>query len=523
MVIRRIVARRPLTAEEQRIAGAIARSVRAFLPYWTFTSRDTGQVQRLTELWPGQEQFVALTERADWIIALKAGKLGYSELGCAYDAWRLITVPNARVHLFSLDATAAAEMLRWVRYGLERLPDWMRLPVADGGGTNTMHSLRLEAGPDDVRTIVSYASGTTQSIDQVATHSHVDEFARMPHAEQLWQAISSTISPAGGTCHIISRGAGPNYMAELWRAAVSGASGFAPLFAPWNARPGRDETWRSEQAARMTAVGLRQFAPETWQEALQGDASYVYPQFEAPPGRHVVDYDPVPLGVCERVAVGVDPGGGHPTALVLVGERSAGLHVYDEWSGQHVGAGEIARVLGVWEARLQESAGDGGLGAAELAVLASGLGPYFDPGRVERAAVRRLRVFVPNDEPTLIATLGAMGFDVWQANREKDMGIRLVTERLNAQVPDGPVVGYAGDVPVRLSRLTMHRRCGRLRDEFMDYRWVAERDGETRVQYAGERTVRHHADHLDALRYALMGLATWQEVAPVRVGGRIYG
>lgn len=81
----------------------------------------------MSELWEGQERFAVLMMTEPRILALKAGKLGFTELQCAYDAWvALFKQKNARVHLFSLNAPAAKELLQYVRFGITHPPGTCR-------------------------------------------------------------------------------------------------------------------------------------------------------------------------------------------------------------------------------------------------------------------------------------------------------------------------------------------------------------------------------------------------------------
>lgn len=258
------------TEEQEEILAECERDFGAFLPYWTFLSRETRELETLGNLWDGQRDFVAKMKEAGWLYALKAGKLGFTELETAFDGWVARFKKNSRVHVFSMGATEAEELLAYVKFGLMHLPDWMRLPVDTGRGADIDRSLRLSAGPDDVRTIVRYAAGANVSIDQTATHSHVDELARMPYPEQTWAAVKTTISPVDGTCHIVTRGAGPaNYSADLWHNAMEGGSRLVPFFSPWTKRP-REAGWYEEEKAGSTPMALREFCPETWEDAIGG-------------------------------------------------------------------------------------------------------------------------------------------------------------------------------------------------------------------------------------------------------------
>ena len=259
-----------LTPEQEAELSLCESSFSHFLPHWTFVNRESGELQTFEKLWDGQRDFVEIMEREPWLFALKAGKLGFTELECAYDGWVLRFRKNARVHVFSRDASAAEELLGYVKLGLNHLPKWMRLPIDAGRGADIDRSLRLDAGVDDKREIVRYAAGASVSIDQTATHSHVDELARMPYTEQTWTAVETTISPLGGTCHIVTRGAGnANYSADLWHKALSGDTELAPFFSDWTKRP-RPENWYEDQKARMTPLGLKEFCPVSWEDAIGG-------------------------------------------------------------------------------------------------------------------------------------------------------------------------------------------------------------------------------------------------------------
>lgn len=453
-----------------------------FLQYWQFKNRETGAISSFAGVWKGQARLIEAMEHHPRLFILKAGKLGFSELECAYDGWvARFRQPNARIHLLSRNLTAARELLDWVKFGLTHLPDWMQLPILENeAGADNSTSLKLYAGSDDVRTIVSYPATPNVAIDQTAIHTHLDEFARMATGgEAIWQSVETTIAPPPhGSMHIVTRGAGPNFAGRLWRQAMARTADIEPFFAAFDERPGRGEGWYEREANTLTAWGVQQFAPRTWQEAIQGDATYVYPMFDNPPGRHVVYADPCPLHQCERVAIGIDPGGVDPTALVLIGQRSGGrLHQYDERYGQHMPDDDIeAQIVEWWKLNNK----------------------------------RPMAVFSAPDQGTLLATLQShfrtTNVNVYPANNERNEGIRLVTMRLN-----GDATGIPG--------LTVHERCEETIIEYQDYRVKSVTDAETKVVYAGERAIRHHADCMDATRYAIMGHGQWRDAPVVTLAG----
>jgi hypothetical protein len=254
------------------VLAAVRADFAAFLPYWQFKDRESGAIRTFETLWPGQARFRDAAAEHDWLLALKAGKLGFTELECAYDAWvALYRCANARVHLFSRDLTAAKSLLEIVRFGIYRMPSPLRLPIMSGRpGGDTTTSLRLGNGADDTRIIEVYAAGPDVSIDQTCNHAHVDELARMAFADKTWAAVYSTVSPFNGTCHIVSRGAGDdNILRDLWEQSERGDSRLFPLFVSWEGRPDRDRAWY--ESLDLTGAELRYFAPEAPEDALSGD------------------------------------------------------------------------------------------------------------------------------------------------------------------------------------------------------------------------------------------------------------
>jgi len=253
---------------------------REWCGHWQFRDTERGRIGTLADLWPGQSALVDVFERERWVYALKAGKLGFSELECAWDGWvARFGPPHSRVHVFSRGASEASDLLQRIRFGLLRLPPGLRWGLlSDAPGGDSVRSLKLvnPRDRDDVRTCVSYPSGPTSSIDATCQHLHLDELAHMIHARELWGSASTTVAP-GGSCHIVTRGAGEHvYSAELWRLAATPESPLVQFFAGFDSRPGRDRAWRERQAATMHASALAHFAPMTVADALAGDEEHEY-------------------------------------------------------------------------------------------------------------------------------------------------------------------------------------------------------------------------------------------------------
>jgi len=345
-----------------------------FLPHWQYKDRESGEVRSFAELWDGQRRMAEKMELHPQLILLKAGKLGASELECAFDGYSLrFAQRNARVNLFSMDRPGAIAMLEIVEFGMGHLPEWMQLPKMTGepGGDTTVQ-IKYRAGADDIRTIRAYAPTKKAAIDATGTHSHVDELARMPWPEDTWASVTSTIAP-GGTCHIVSRGAGAaNYMAQLWEQAQQGASALVAHFENWRARPrfptkaefiervrteGLDPmaAWYAEQeAAFPTTSQLWYFAPETADQALAGAREDAFIDI----ARWDACYDPdLPMllpGDTSPVVMSLDAGVTNDVfAITLVGrnpknQRQAALRAYQQWIPAQEGGEVSFRAVETW-------------------------------------------------------------------------------------------------------------------------------------------------------------------------------
>jgi hypothetical protein len=251
-----------------------------FLKYWRYLNQETGEIEGLGEgLWESQEQFAEAMIYQKRIFILKARKLGATTIECAWDAWvARFRDGNARVHLYSRREDAARELLEAVKFGLDRLPLWMRLPYDK---KPTTLELILRAGPDDKRRVKSYPTSEETSVEATCTHSHIDELARMRNPRLVWQAIEPSIA---GTAHIITTGRGPtNFASILYRKCLSGDSNFTPIFVDALARPDRDETWLATKRKGTTLEHFHQEFPMTYQHAMSGGGKFLFRS-------HDVDY-----------------------------------------------------------------------------------------------------------------------------------------------------------------------------------------------------------------------------------------
>ena len=228
-----------------------------------------------------------------------------------------------------------------------------------------------------------------------------------------------------------------------------------------------------QEAALLGDEQLRQQEIEGLFVTFEG---LVYPQFS--PDAHVrpVDApDPTPYTspeVVKRVA-GVDFGGGDPTAIVSLGQGKSGkVHQYAEkvWpGGQNPGDTGIGEVLHEWNKKAPFDA------------------IWCDPSNQTSIATLR-SAGLPAGPLVSARGSGGQGLTA-RAINDRAVGIRLVGDLLSRR------------------QLTFNPGCAQSISEFYSYLYKSAVDGEGN-QYRTSTPIQHHADAMDARRYAVMGLFT---------------
>jgi hypothetical protein len=250
-------------------------SFRAFLSVWRFKSGEEKTVRVLGDvMWEGQRELADTLAHDPFTLLLKARKLGQSTLSVAKAGWvARVRDDNARVHLYSYRERAAKRLLEQVRFGLDRLPPFLRLPVE----RETQIEVVYSAGPDDERTVASYPMSTHTSIEETSTHSLLDECAFWPDGENTMDRLEPTYS--SGTADIVTTGNGPvNHITKMWHAAKDGNSIFRPVFLPATTRPGRTPEFMERKRKSMRASSFRAEYACTEADALAGPAEREFAQ-----------------------------------------------------------------------------------------------------------------------------------------------------------------------------------------------------------------------------------------------------
>ncbi len=270
------------------------RGFRAFLDYWHFRDLDSGEDHVLGDvLWPGQEIYVnEMSTPNAWLYLLKARQLGLSTLECAYDGYAMRFRPgpredwraadathggNAVVSIFSKKLVDASNLAGIVKYGMDRLPEWMRLPMIRDSQALTEY----DAGDGDTRMLRAFPADGDTGRSYTHTHAHMDEWAFMgDDPARAWQSIEPACA---GTVHFITTGNGPqNFTTHYYKRCKTGkvlsrhGTPIKPVFLDALKRPDRDKAWLASQAEGKTAEAMRQELPMTEEEALSGGGDLVF-------------------------------------------------------------------------------------------------------------------------------------------------------------------------------------------------------------------------------------------------------
>ena len=375
-------------------------------------------------------------------IVLKARQLGFSQAVALY-AGRVARKPGNVVLLLSQGQDEAYELLRKVRTSLVEHKTHPAMLTRDGSGV-----IEIAGGGRIIALPSTSKAGRGYTARLVIT----DEAAFHPFARANYAGYKNTIADGGQHIIVSTANGTTGWYAEMWQQAISGDSNYNARFYPWSVRPGRTEEWYEKE--RRDFVGMqeifRQENPATPEEAFVGLEGLVYPQFSA--ARHVLmpklSWDSYKW----RVA-GVDFGGGDPTAVIPLGVRKDGfVEQYGEMYKR--GPTTTEDIIGyLW--KLHEIA-------------------PFDA------------ILCDKSEPVAIATMKAAGLPAYAADKDRSQGLQWVSFLLDN------------------NRLSISPHCKNSIHEFSNYRWRESTDPNSKDRFATSTPVDHHADAMDARRYAIM-------------------
>lgn len=373
-------------------------------------------------------------------VDLKARQLGYTWLLAAYLKWR--GRQGWACAIISKGQLDSRSVIARVKFIDENLPPHLR-----SGAKFNVDSVEFPGGGSIIGLPSTPDAGVGQTLQLVA----FDEFAFHPHGAANYSAISPTIS-AGGQMLIMSTAdpeLGPSGMFhDMYWDSKNGLTGYTAHFEPWFARPGRDSDWLKRERARFVGVAdeFDAWFPDTDTAAFVGRSGLVFPMFSRE--RHVKT-PTVPIEECRRVVAGVDFGGGDPTAVVILGmDKDQHVHQYAEFYKR------------------------GAVGVDEIG------------GFIRRFPVDSV-VCDPSQGVAIETLKRSFNLPARAANNRRE-GINTV------------IFLFQND------RITIDPLCGDSIAEFPGYRWANKTDPNDHTKYATTTPVDHHADAMDARRYAVL-------------------
>lgn len=393
--------------------------------------------------WPHVLELAELWDRGESTILLKARQMWFTWELAAFAVFKGHLGPN--VLAISQGQDYSDQMVERARFIYERLPPELKLSLAKDN-TSEMHfkgAGRIKSLPSTRDAGRSLTAGLTIA-DEGAFHKFAAENFRAyePASKQI--IICSTANGPHGWFH------------SQVMSAIAGNSAFRFIFYPWHARKDRDMAWYKERERRYEGflADFRREFPSTVEEAFTSLSGLVYKDFN--PEVHVAT-PRVRYEDCRLAVAGVDFGGspGNPNAVVILGlTRDDHIIQFAEFAEPgELSLAPIGGFLSQWHKRK----------------------PFYS---VEcdwvQVAIQTLR--------------SQFRVPARKGNKARLEGLEQ-TEWL-----------------LQNNRLTIDPTCTRSIDEFYGYRWRESLDPNTKERYQTSTPVDHHADLMDARRYALMTL-----------------
>lgn len=211
-------------------------------------------------LWPAQQSALDVLVKTKQVIILKARQLGLSWLVIAYAVWLCLFHKNKTVLVFSKDQDSANEIVRRAGVIWRNLKEKVAKQVVDNQG---------EIAWENGSRIKSFAATEHAGSSFTASLIILDEFAKMRFPESIYTSVKPTVAD-GGAVIVVSTAQGQgDLFSQLWEGALKKQNSFAPIFIPWNARPGRDATWYARAASdAVSEAHHRQEYPANAEEAF---------------------------------------------------------------------------------------------------------------------------------------------------------------------------------------------------------------------------------------------------------------
>jgi hypothetical protein len=227
--------------------------------------------ERQFDLREPQRVALRLWDEGSNSITLKARQIGWSTSVAFFAARLAMTTPDAQILFLSKGERESKLLLSKVKFGLDRLPDWMRYK-APGVVRSNMETIEFDNGA----TITSLPSRNNPARGFTGRLVVVDEWAFLDNGDEAWASIEPVTDLGGQVIGLSTANGSGNAFHEQWLRAQSGDSSFVPMFYSWRAVPERDDAWYESKKADMKLWQLHQEYPSSPEEAFIKSGAMVF-------------------------------------------------------------------------------------------------------------------------------------------------------------------------------------------------------------------------------------------------------
>ena len=220
--------------------------------YVYIEDRDSQETAIPFSLWPEQRKALNKMLSNRLIIILKARQLGLTWMTLVYSVWKMLTRTGySIVALSKKEEPDAKELIRRVKFILNHLPMWMvreksKAPENYSGliWESTALKVTINHPGKEPSTFQSMSSAPDSGRSFTANLVLLDEWAFQEYAEEIWAGAYPLINrPTGGQVIGLSTGKRNTLFETEWNRAMTGTSGFVPIFLPWTTDIRRTREW----------------------------------------------------------------------------------------------------------------------------------------------------------------------------------------------------------------------------------------------------------------------------------------
>lgn len=244
-----------LTTEEFKIFFRCSRDIFFFSTLIYVIHPIRGKVQ--FALYPFQKKVLWYFLTKQFNIVKKFRQAGITELISLYCLWMAMFHPNKLIQIISIKDRVAKKVLRRIKYMYRNLPEFLKIPIVNGRGTDLGTSTEIEFSNGSI--IASLPTTEDAGRSEALSLLVIDEAAIIRWASTIWAAAFPTLS-TGGSAILNSTPYGVgNFFHKTWVDALANGNDFNPIMLDWRMHPERDINWYNQMRG---ILGPRRTAQE---------------------------------------------------------------------------------------------------------------------------------------------------------------------------------------------------------------------------------------------------------------------